>query len=211
SGSGKTTAARCVAGLEAPDEGRILIAGEEADFTAKAKRRKVQYIFQDTYGSLNPRMRIGRIIREPIWFHFGLAGEALENEARKILGLVGLSRAVEDKYPHELSGGQRQRAGIARALAVKPELLIADEPVSSLDVSVQAQILRLLLELNREGLSILLITHDLRVVSGLADYVAVMSGGKIEEQGETAKVFGAPESLYTKALLEAIPGRRGGN
>ena len=205
SGSGKTTVARCIAGLLPQDEGDILFEEKNIDFSDGQTRRKVQYIFQDTYSSLNPRIRIGMAIEEPIGFHFKTTGKELKNEAVKCLEDVGLSAAVFEKYPHELSGGQRQRAVIARALSMQPELIIADEPVSSLDVSVQAQILQLFLQLNNRGLSIIFITHDLRIVKNLADSLIIMQHGRIAEQGAVEAIYKNPATDYTKLLLSSIP------
>ena len=207
SGSGKTTVARCIAGLETKDTGEILYEGKELSFDTKEKRRKIQYIFQDSMGSLNPRMRVKDVIEEPLKFHFDLKGEELKNKVNEYLYSVGLNENFKEKFPHELSGGQRQRIVIARALTMQPSLLIADEPVSNLDVSIQAQILKLFLDLNKkEKLTILFITHDLRIVKNLADYVIVMKNGKIVEMGEVGRVFSKPKSEYTKVLLSSIPG-----
>jgi len=207
SGSGKTTVARCIAGLETKDTGEILYEGKELSFDTKEKRRKIQYIFQDSMGSLNPRMRVKDVIEEPLKFHFDLKGEELKNKVNEYLYSVGLNENFKEKFPHELSGGQRQRIVIARALTMQPSLLIADEPVSNLDVSIQAQILKLFLDLNKkEKLTILFITHDLRIVKNLADYVIVMKKGKIVEMGEVESVFSKPKSEYTKVLLSSIPG-----
>ena len=207
SGSGKTTVARCIAGLETKDTGEILYEGKEISFDTKEKRRKIQYIFQDSMGSLNPRMRVKDVIEEPLKFHFDLKGEELRNKVNEYLYSVGLNENFKEKFPHELSGGQRQRIVIARALTMQPSLLIADEPVSNLDVSIQAQILKLFLDLNKkEKLTILFITHDLRIVKNLADYVIVMKNGKIVEMGEVGRVFSKPKSEYTKVLLSSIPG-----
>ena len=208
SGSGKSTVARCICGLEAPDSGQILLADAVPDYKLPGTRRSVQYIFQDTYHSLNPRMRIMDIIAEPIKLHFGLKGAELLEAVKAELVRVGIGGNYLEKFPHELSGGQRQRVVIARALALKPKLLVADEPVSSLDVSIQAQILKLLQDLNKkEGITIIFITHDLRIVKALADNVIVMNEGKIVEQGETETVYSSPKSEYTKQLLSAIPGK----
>lgn len=207
SGSGKTTVARCICGLEEADSGEVLLKGVKPDYKNREIRRTVQYVFQDTYNSLNPRMRIKDIIAEPIALHFGLKGAELQAAVIAELARVGIGENYLGKYPHELSGGQRQRIVIARALALKPELLVADEPVSSLDVSIQAQILKLLQDLNKkEGITIIFITHDLRIVKALANNVVVMSEGKIVEQGATDKVYSSPQSEYTKQLLSAIPG-----
>lgn len=207
SGSGKTTVARCLAGIETADAGEILYNGEKMTFETKEKRAAVQYIFQDTFGSLNPRMKVGDIIAEPIKFHFGLEGQNLKDSALSCLKSVGIKDETANKYPHELSGGQRQRVVIARALSMNPKLLIADEPVSSLDVSVQAQILSLFQRLNREnGITIIFITHDLRIVKSLAHDIIVMKDGKIEERGSVEAVYKNPSSAYTKLLLSSIPG-----
>jgi ABC-type oligopeptide transport system ATPase subunit len=205
SGSGKTTVARCIAGLLPPDSGKITFEENNIDFSNKETRRKIQYVFQDTYSSLNPRIRVGAAIEEPIKFHFKPAENELRNEALKCLEDVGLSAAILEKYPHELSGGQRQRVVIARALAMKPEVLIADEPVSSLDVSVQAQILKLFIELNNKGISIIFITHDLRIVKNLADEIIIMQNGKIVEMGIVEKIYRRPATEYTRLLLSSIP------
>jgi len=206
SGSGKTTAARCIAGLETPDSGKILYSGAPIDYSDKKIRRKIQYIFQDTYNSLNPRMRIFDIIAEPLKFHFSLSGADLKSQVFQYLSRVNIAVSSADKYPHELSGGQRQRAGIARALTMRPSVLIADEPVSSLDVSIQAQILKLFTELNRgRGLGMIFITHDLRVVKNLADDIIIMKEGKIVEQGKVNGVYKRPKEDYTKLLLSSIP------
>ena len=208
SGSGKTTLARCIAGLEHADSGAVLIGGKPADYSDMALRRAVQYVFQDTYNALNPRKTTGAAIEEPLKVHFGLKGSALRDRAMQILYSAGLSEKQYLKFPHELSGGQRQRAGIARALALEPKILIADEPVSSLDVSVQAQILNLLLDLNVKGLAIIFITHDLRVVGDFAEKVIVMKSGRIAEEGRTKDIFSSPSDAYTKKLLEAVPKAR---
>ncbi len=206
SGSGKTTIARCIAGLETFDSGSILFKGTPLIFKTKEERRKIQYIFQDTYNSLNPRMRIDDTISEPIKYHFEIKGQKLNEEVNKLLKKVGLNESFRKKFPHELSGGQRQRIVIARALSLKPELIIADEPVSNLDVSIQAQILQLFLELNiKDKITFLFITHDLRIVYNLADYVIVMKDGKIVEQGQTQKIYSKPQSDYTQNLLYSIP------
>ncbi|HPD18609.1 MAG: ABC transporter ATP-binding protein [Candidatus Goldbacteria bacterium] len=203
SGSGKTTLARCIAGLE-DYEGEITFKGKRINFKDRETRRQVQYIFQDTYDSLNPRMNIKDIMAEPLSFHYGLKGGKLVNEIIKCLKDVGLKENVLNKYPYELSGGQRQRIVIARALTMKPELIIADEPVSSLDVSIQSQILKLFYDFNKNGMTIIFITHDLRIVKLIADEIMVMKQGKIVERGEVNDVYNKPETEYTKRLLEAI-------
>jgi ABC-type oligopeptide transport system ATPase subunit len=207
SGSGKTTLARCVCGLEIPDGGEIIYNNEPLSFDTKEKRGRVQYIFQDTFSSLNPRMKAGNAVAEVIRFHFNKKGKELDSAVFSIFESVGLDALTAGKYPHELSGGQRQRVVIARALATGPALLIADEPVSSLDVSVQAQVLNLLKELNSaRGISILFITHDLRIVRSLAGYVVVMKDGAIVEKGDVETVFTRPREAYTRLLLDSLPG-----
>jgi ABC-type oligopeptide transport system ATPase subunit len=203
SGSGKTTLARCIAGLE-DYKGEITFKGKKIDFKDKEIRRQIQYIFQDTYNSLNPRMKIKDIMAEPLIFHFGLKGGKLTNEINKCLKDVGLKEDVLNKYPYELSGGQRQRIVIARALTMKPELIVADEPVSSLDVSIQAQILKLFYDLNKNGMTIIFITHDLRIVKLIADEIMIMKQGRIVEKGEVDDVYNRPETEYTKKLLDAV-------
>jgi peptide/nickel transport system ATP-binding protein len=211
SGSGKSTVARCIVRLVDPTRGEIVLDGE--DIARKphgalgTMRRRVQIVFQDPYRSLNPRRRVGEsVIEGPR--NFGVPrAEALER-ARRLFALVKLDPASLDRYPHEFSGGQRQRVCIARALAMEPELLVADEAVSALDVSVQAQVLRLLAEIrDRLDLAMLFITHDLRVAAQVCDTVAVMSKGRVVEYGPAARVFTAPEHEYTQALLAAAPGR----
>jgi peptide/nickel transport system ATP-binding protein len=211
SGSGKSTLARCVVRLVVPDEGSIRF--HDTDLAKlnrrewKPFRKRIQMVFQDPFASLNPRRRVGEIIAEGPIAHGTARSEALRR-ARELLALVQLDPGAIERYPHEFSGGQRQRIGIARALAMDPELLIADEPVSALDVSVQAQVLDLLEELRqRLGLTMLFITHDLRVAAQICSRVAVMQHGKIVEQGETGKVFADPQHPYTQRLLDSIPGR----
>ena len=209
SGSGKTTIARCVAGLETPDSGELLFNGARLDLRDRETRRSVQYVFQDTLGSLNPRMKAIDAVSEPVKFHFGLKGGELREAALETLRMVGLTGDMCLKYPHELSGGQRQRVGIARALSMKPGLLIADEPVSSLDVSIQAQVLSLFQELNEtRGISILFITHDLRIVKSLAHDIIVLKKGVVEERGSVEEVFASPKNDYTRLLLGSIPGKK---
>jgi peptide/nickel transport system ATP-binding protein len=211
SGSGKSTLARCAVGLIKPDAGRVLHGATDlSQLSARAMkpyRRRIQMIFQDPYASLNPRRTVGRIVAEGPRTHGVPAVTALA-KARDLLALVGLDPGAVDRYPHEFSGGQRQRIGIARALALEPEILIADEPVSALDVSVQAQVLDLLADLRRRlGLTMLFITHDLRVAARICDRVAVMRHGRIVEVGPTAEVFGQPRDPYTRELIDAIPGK----
>ncbi|HYF06083.1 MAG TPA: ABC transporter ATP-binding protein, partial [Acetobacteraceae bacterium] len=207
SGSGKSTLARCVVGLLGADGGEIMIGGAPLPKRRREAARLVQMVFQDPYASLNPRRSAGaQVAQGPI--AAGTPRAEAMAEARRLFGLVGLDPEAVTRYPHEFSGGQRQRIGIARALAMKPEVLVADEPVSALDVSVQAQVLALLRELqSRLGLSILFITHDLRVAAQLCDEVVVMRDGVVEEAGPIGRVFAAPERPYTRSLIEAIPGR----
>jgi peptide/nickel transport system ATP-binding protein len=212
SGSGKSTVARCIARLIEPSRGRIVIGN--TDFASisrgelRALRRRVQIVFQDPYRSLNPRRTVGEAIVEgPM--NYGASGDEAMDRARKLMELVRLDPKSLDRYPHQFSGGQRQRICIARSLAMEPDLLIADEAVSALDVSVQAQVLALLDEIRqRLNLAMLFITHDLRVAAQVCDRVAVMSNGRIVESGTVMDVFNRPRNDYTKALLAAAPGRR---
>ncbi|WP_037085974.1 ABC transporter ATP-binding protein [Neorhizobium vignae] len=211
SGSGKSTLAQCVIRLVQPESGDILISG--GDFTGlsgkvlREARRKVQIVFQDPYTALDPRQKVGDSIAEGPVIH-GLDRKAAMARALDLLEACGLDRASATRFPHEFSGGQRQRICIARALAVEPELLIADESVSALDVSVQAQVLKLLADMQeRLGFGILFITHDLRVASQICDNIAVMRNGRIVERGDPASLFGAPKETYTKELLAAVPGK----
>ena len=212
SGSGKSTFARCLVRLVDADSGEIWFAGQNLvplpPSAMRPLRPRIQMIFQDPYASLNPRRKVGRIIAEGPMAQ-GTSSRAAMDKARELLALVGLDPSVADRYPHEFSGGQRQRVGIARALALEPEVLIADEPVSALDVSVQAQILELLADLQqRLDLALVFITHDLRVAAQVCDTIAVMRLGEIVESGPKAEVFRAPKHEYTRALLDAIPGKR---
>ncbi|KMO33164.1 microcin ABC transporter ATP-binding protein [Methylobacterium variabile] len=211
SGSGKSTLARCIVRLLDPDAGAIRLG--ETDLAALSRRamraqaRRVQMVFQDPFASLNPRRRAGELVAQGPMLQGASRAEAMA-KARELFGLVGLDPAAMDRFPHEFSGGQRQRIGLARALALEPEVLVADEPVSALDVSVQAQVLALLDQLrDRLGLSMLFITHDLRVAGQICDRIAVMKDGVVVEAGPTAAVFAAPQAAYTGALLEAVPGR----
>ena len=212
SGCGKTTLARMLLSLIEPDSGEILFRGENwlhaRGSELQSLRRRMQMVFQDPVGSLNPRMKIGAIVAEPLTIHESqLSREERRRRATEILEAVGLGREeFLGRYPHEFSGGQRQRIGIARALILRPELVIADEPVSALDVSVGAQILELLARLQREfSLTLILISHSLPVVAQLASCVAVMQAGRFVEYGATEKVLRAPQHSYTKALLAAVP------
>jgi len=211
SGCGKTTLGRCVLRLLEPDTGSVHILGQDVrgleGGALRRFRRHAQMIFQDPYGSLNPRMQVGEAIAEPIRVH-GLADHAGAAErAANLLERVGLARSDLYKWPHQFSGGQRQRVGIARALALEPRLIVCDEPVSALDVSVQAQVLNLLSDLKRDlGVGYLFISHDLAVVSHLCDRVAVMYLGEIVELGPVDSVLANPLHPYTQALMSAIPG-----
>lgn len=210
SGCGKSTLARCLVRLLTPIEGSINYAGQDVLKLEGAARRdynrRVQMVFQDPYGSLNPRMTVRQMLSEAIRFHGLREGKAIAERVGELLGLVRLPIDAADRYPHEFSGGQRQRIGIARALAVEPEFLVADELVSALDVSVQAQIINLLLELQqRLRLTILFIAHDLRLIRHISHRVAVMYLGAIVELAETERLFGSPAHPYTEALLKAAP------
>ncbi len=210
SGSGKTTTGRCILRLIEPTSGEVRFTGEDVlAFTPqrmRAARRDMQIVFQDPYASLNPRMRVGAIVEEPLVIH--KVGTAAERRRRvaELFALVGLDASWVTRYPHEFSGGQRQRIGVARALALNPSLVIADEPVSALDVSVQAQVVNLLLELQtRLRLTYLFIAHDLRLVEHICDRVAVMYRGRIVELATARDLFDSPRHPYTQALLSAIP------
>ncbi|MBL8361086.1 MAG: ABC transporter ATP-binding protein [Rubrivivax sp.] len=216
SGSGKSTVARCIVRLVDPSGGEVLLAGDggRSDDIARMPparlrplRRRVQIVFQDPYRSLNPRLSIGEaLIEGPV--NYGLARRDALERARELLKLVRMDASAMDRYPHQFSGGQRQRLCIARALMMEPELLIADEAVSALDVSVQAQVLELLAEIrSRLQLAMLFITHDLRVASQVCDQLAVMSRGEVVEMGPAHEVFAAPRHAYTQALFAALPGR----
>ena len=210
SGSGKSTLARCIVGLEQCDSGEILLDGINIAGLSRAEMRPyrsaVQMIFQDPFSSLNPRQKVGDIISLGPMVQ-GIKKDKAWEDAKDLLGLVGLDPKVADRYPHEFSGGQRQRIGIARAIAMKPKLIIADEPVSALDVSVQKQVLELLDDLRKSlNLSMLFITHDLRVAAHVCEEIVVMRYGKLVEQGATATIFANPQHEYTKALLDAVPG-----
>ncbi|GAA0965786.1 dipeptide ABC transporter ATP-binding protein [Acrocarpospora macrocephala] len=211
SGSGKSTTARCVARLTEPDAGQVVLGGRDVLAAGRRElrvlRRDMQMVFQDPYASLNPRMTVAALIEEPLAVH-GLEPDRRlrRKRAADLLETVGLSAEHLDRHPRSFSGGQRQRISIARALAVRPRLLICDEPVSSLDVSVQAQVLNLLRDLRqRLDLSILFIAHDLAVVYYLCDRVAVMEQGTLVEIGTRAEVYGNPRHPYTRSLLDAVP------
>jgi oligopeptide/dipeptide ABC transporter ATP-binding protein len=210
SGCGKSTLGRTIIRLEEPTEGKALFEGEDLAGASKRKlfglRREIQMIFQDPYSSLNPRMTIGEIVREPLLVHrIGTKDEQIE-KVRALLEVVGLTGDLLQRYPHEFSGGQRQRVGLARALTLNPKLVIADEPVSALDVSVQSQVLNLMVRLQREmNLTYVFISHDLSVVEHVSDTIAIMYLGRIVEKGPTDTIFARPAHPYTRALLEAIP------
>ncbi|MGY6633703.1 MAG: ABC transporter ATP-binding protein [Alkalilacustris sp.] len=211
SGSGKTTVSRCITRLLDADAGRVTLDGRDilsADArTLRALRADIQMIFQDPQASLNPRKRVVDLIAQGPIVH-GMPRARAHARARELLELVELSAASADRYPHEFSGGQRQRIGIARALALEPKVIVADEPVSALDVSVQAQVLRLLADLReRLELSMVFVTHDLRVAAQLCDRVAVMEKGRVVETGPTGALFADPQHPYTRTLLASIPGR----
>ena len=210
SGCGKSTLARCLVGLHTPDRGTVRFAGANlAGMTAAetlAFHRQVQMIFQDPYGSLNPLMSVGDTLAEALSVHAIVPKAAVAARVAELLAMVHLPPDAAARRPHEFSGGQRQRIGIARALAVEPKIIVADEPVSALDVSVQAQIVNLLLELRaRLGLTLVFITHDLRLVRHMTQRVAVMYLGRVVELGPTADLFANPRHPYTRALLRAVP------
>ncbi len=213
SGSGKSTLARCLLQLHPFDSGEVLFQGQDlAKLNAedlRAQRKHLQMVFQDPFASLNPRMKVGEIVGEGLLIH-GLGSVSEQKEkVQQMLERVGLEVADTQKYPHQFSGGQRQRIGIARALVLNPKVVVCDEPVSALDVSVQAQILLLLKALQKEmNLSYIFISHDLRVVRHIADEMVVMHKGKIVEQGAVVDVYNAPQQAYTQQLLNAIPGRK---
>jgi len=211
SGSGKSTVARCIARLIEPTDGAILIEGADVaklrPSALRPHRKRVQIVFQDPYRSLNPRRTVGAAITEgPV--NFGMAESEAVERARNLMRLVGLDPDALTRFPHQFSGGQRQRICIARALAMEPEILVADEPVSALDVSVQAQVLKLLDDVRKRfNLAVLFITHDLRVAAQVCDRIAVMHKGEVVEEGTTAAVFAAPKHDYTRALFDSAPGR----
>ncbi len=211
SGSGKSTVARCIVRLIEADSGKIMLNGTDLRPLGRAAMRpfrsSIQMVFQDPFASLNPRTRVGKIIMQGPLLQ-GMSPAEGQAKARELLSIVGLDERAYDRFPHEFSGGQRQRIGIARALALNPDVLVADEPVSALDVSIQAQILKLLDEIReRMALSMIFITHDLRVAAQVCDRLAVMRYREVVETGATAAIFSDPQESYTKELLAAVPGR----
>jgi oligopeptide transport system ATP-binding protein len=210
SGCGKSTLGRAILRLTEPTSGQVLFGGKDLAHLSKSamreQRRHLQIIFQDPYASLNPRMTVGQIIQEPIDTFRLARGEEKQRRVQELMETVGLSRRFMKRYPHEFSGGQRQRIGIARSLAVDPDFIVADEPISALDVSIQAQIINLLEKLRREKkLTYLFIAHDLRAVQRISDRVAVMYLGKIVELAESESIYAEPLMPYTKALISAVP------
>jgi len=210
SGSGKSTVCRVMLQLLRPTSGSVRFEGEEIAGLSRRQlqplRREMQMIFQDPYASLNPRKRVGQIVGDPLKLQGVASGSELRRQVRELLDRVGLSPEHYDRYPHEFSGGQRQRIGIARAIALKPKLVVADEPVSALDVSIQAQIVNLLDDLQDElGLTYVFVAHDIGVVRHISDRIAVMHHGKIVEQGSADQVCEHPGDDYTKKLLAAVP------
>lgn len=209
SGCGKTTIGKLLTGLEKPTEGAILYRGMDIlDWTAKEQKKyrtKIQMIFQDPYSSLNPRKHIYEILAAPMLYHGISDKQTVEKDVKELLEMVGMPQSALGRYPHEFSGGQRQRIGIARALSLKPEFIVCDEPVSALDVSVQAQILNLLKSLQNElQLTLLFIGHGLGAVHYVSDRIAVMQNGRIVELGDAREVFHHPQQKYTKMLLNSI-------
>ncbi len=210
SGSGKSTTGFCVLQLLKPTSGSVVFDGRELTTMSKRDlrgvRREMQIVFQDPYASLNPRMTVGDIVSEPLLIHNVGSRRSRRRSAEQLLEVVGFNPDFINRYPHEFSGGQRQRIGIARALALNPRLIVCDEPVSALDVSIQAQILNLLKDLQIEfGLTYLFVAHDLAVVRGMSDQIAVMNRGQIVEYGPAEKVYTNPQDSYSQALLAAVP------
>jgi peptide/nickel transport system ATP-binding protein len=210
SGSGKSTTGYCVLQLLKPTSGSVLFEGEELTKLGRDDvrrlRRDMQIVFQDPYSSLNPRMTVGDIVGEPLTVHNVGSRRDRQARVRELLDVVGFNPSFSNRYPHEFSGGQRQRIGVARALALNPKLIVCDEPVSALDVSIQAQILNLLKDLQRDfGLAYLFISHDLSVVRAMSDDIAVMKDGKIVEAGTADEVYEHPKDSYTQALLASVP------
>lgn len=213
SGSGKSTLARCLLQLQPYDSGEVVFQGQSLAQLDKDSlrnvRKNLQMVFQDPFASLNPRMRVGDIVGEGLLIHNIGNPESRKAQVNQMLERVGLTATDAQKFPHQFSGGQRQRIGIARALVLQPKVVICDEPVSALDVSVQAQILLLLKSLQQEmGLSYIFISHDLRVVRHIANDIVVMHKGKVVEQGAVESIYQHPQQSYTQQLLQAIPGRK---
>jgi peptide/nickel transport system ATP-binding protein len=211
SGSGKSTLARLVMALERPSAGRIELDGQDLNALSpaqlRATRAKIQMVFQDPYGSLDPRRTILQTVSEPLAILHGVGRDEQRLRATEALDAVGLRATDLEKYPHEFSGGQRQRIAIARALITRPRLIVADEPVSALDVSVQAQVLNLMQDLQDQfGVTYLFISHDLSVIDLVCDHVVVLQSGRIVEQGDPDTLFSRPEHPYTQRLLAAVPG-----
>lgn len=214
SGCGKTTVARSILRLTEPTSGRIVFDGVDLAAASPAELRalrpRMQMIFQDTHSSLNPRLSVGRSVAEPLLEHTAMSRGQRQDRVAELMSIVGLDPKLAGRLPHEFSGGQRQRVGIARALALKPDLIICDEPISSLDISIQAQIVNLLADIQEEfGLTYLFISHDLRMVKHLCDRVAVMNEGKIVEMAPADALFREPGHPYTRALLSSLPRRPG--
>lgn len=210
SGSGKTTVGRTILFLHKPTAGRVIFDGTDLgnlnENQMRQIRQRMQIIFQDPYASLNPRIPVGVAIGEPIEVHLGLKGNEKRERVRELLDLVGINEKMSNRYPHEFSGGQRQRIGIARALALNPEFVVCDEPIASLDVSIQAQVVNLLKRLQKQlGLTYLFIAHDLSMVRHISDRIAVMYLGKIVELAERRELFRNPLHPYTQALISAVP------
>ncbi len=210
SGSGKSTLARTVLQLLKPDSGSVRFEGKEIGGFSRRQMRplrpEMQMIFQDPYASLNPRKRVGQIVGEPLRLHDEMSSGERQQHVQELLERVGLSPEHYDRFPHEFSGGQRQRIGIARAIALRPKLIVADEPVSALDVSIRAQIVNLLADLQEElGLAYVFVAHDIGVVRHVSERIAVMHNGKIVEEGPADRVCEQPQDAYTKQLLAAVP------
>jgi oligopeptide transport system ATP-binding protein len=210
SGSGKSTTGYCVLQLLKPTSGSVRFIGRELTELGREQvrktRREMQIVFQDPYSSLDPRMTVGNIVAEPLQVHGIGTPKSRRDKVRSLLDVVGFNPNFTNRYPHEFSGGQRQRIGIARALALNPRLIVCDEPVSALDVSIQAQILNLLKDLQKDfNLTYLFIAHDLAVVRAMSDRIAVMNKGKLVEIGPAEQVYTSPQDVYTKALLSAVP------
>ncbi|HEY6584955.1 MAG TPA: ATP-binding cassette domain-containing protein [Gaiellaceae bacterium] len=210
SGSGKSTTGYCILQLIKPTSGSVRFQGKELTTMGREEvrkmRREMQIVFQDPYSSLDPRMTVGDIVAEPLEVHGVGSRRGRRSRVRELLDVVGFNPDYGNRYPHEFSGGQRQRVGVARALALNPSLIVCDEPVSALDVSIQAQILNLLKDLQRDfGLTFLFISHDLAVVRGMSDDIAVMKDGQIVETGTADEVYEHPKHEYTRALLAAVP------